>query len=279
MSQKIVNMENDNRNRLKEEYKAAEEKVVKAQPRTLSHELLDKMRFRVKFREETLQKHAKKLRQKNDEAVKDKQADQDDQSVTASDKLKQHESNPKKPFNEKETKHLHKKTSNKSIELPLYDKHFGGDFPLFVMHELPVSILGRYISGPLIDEEQFLIFTYMDIPPYGDIPFYSWSLYSRIETNKIPAMELLTEYAKGFLKGIKSEFIADNPQYVKDLVLQEVFAIRIGFPMVGGNDDGSNEDFYGYGIRVGRQYKAWSIVFQNPRNWESDFLNRQASKV
>ncbi len=89
----------------------------------------------------------------------------------------------------------------------------------------------------------------------------------------------LTEYAKGFLEGVKYQFAPtiDTPENKKELILNEVAnGSQFGFPERVKNIKSwekyfDKKDVYEYGFRVGKIYKAWSIIFETPKYFESGF--------
>ena len=111
-----------------------------------------------------------------------------------------------------------------------------------------------------------------------EIPIFRFVLYSTIFKTKSKKMHL-SEYAKGFLEGVKYQFVPtiDTPENKRELILNEVEnGSQFGFTQRKKDNKSSQwyfdkKDTYEYGFRVGKVYKAWSIIFETPKYFENGF--------
>lgn len=90
-------------------------------------------------------------------------------------------------------------------------------------------------------------------------------------------------YKSGVYEGFKSTFIpsfVDTPETRRELVMQEIKRWQMGFPSRSETSKDINimperyfdkADIYEYGVYVGKQYKAWCLVFENPTFYETEF--------
>ncbi|MCC9167600.1 hypothetical protein [Pontibacter harenae] len=88
-----------------------------------------------------------------------------------------------------------------------------------------------------------------------------------------------TKYSEGVLEGMRHDFIPfiDTPDNRKELIINEVTQEIYLFPNVKSDDKEEEQAYlseymYHYGKQVGKLYKAWCIVVQNPDFFLPDFI-------
>lgn len=115
-----------------------------------------------------------------------------------------------------------------------------------------------------------------------NVPVYSW-IGDRIDADckrsRLAWPEMIA-YQTGFYKGYESSFVPfiDTADNRKELVMKEVSKAETGFPRVSIHKRGDDpiysydsDAILKYGEQVGRVYKAWEIVFENPLFFELEF--------
>jgi hypothetical protein len=90
-------------------------------------------------------------------------------------------------------------------------------------------------------------------------------------------------YSEGFLIGYNSNFIPyiDTPEARLQLLRKEIEAPLNGFPFDLISKEYSDKLVLEYGRKIGRLYKAWEIVFENPAIFSDDLkqVKEQALKT
>jgi len=110
------------------------------------------------------------------------------------------------------------------------------------------------------------------------IPVFRFALYTSNLKTEYKKMHL-SEYAKGFIEGMKYDFIPtiDTSENRRELILSEVEnGSMFGFPKRSRDTKKlqwyfDKQDVYDYGYRVGKVYKAWAIIFETPKYFEDGF--------
>lgn len=89
-------------------------------------------------------------------------------------------------------------------------------------------------------------------------------------------------YAEGFLTGFGTDFIGfiKTPENQKEWVLKALnINLTHGFPISVKNNYNkkpnisyyNKESFYEFGVKIGKNYKAWLLILENPSFYENDF--------
>lgn len=174
---------------------------------------------------------------------------------------------------------LQQKESNTETQ----PKNFSGIKPVFTplkLEQIPANIYSAYFS-----KGNEPLFHSLEIEGQ---PIPIFRIVLDLEKKYKPRFKEmhLAEYAKGFTEAMKHEFAPtiNTPENIKEMVLTEVQnGSQFGFPE-RVKDSKKQEryfdakDVYEYGFRVGKVYKAWSIIFETPKYFEDGFPKLKADK-
>ena len=158
----------------------------------------------------------------------------------------------------------------------LYKKHFTH---LAETKKLPAPVYNLYFP------HHQPIFQYLwvkGILPHP-IPVSRVAITRLLQENKSDKFTFIPNYQQGFFQGLENAFIpfVDTVAHRKELILKEVNRNLAAFPkklllkrkdLPSTEAAYSPEDFYEYGISVGKVYKAWSYLLENPHFYAAALL-------
>ena len=90
--------------------------------------------------------------------------------------------------------------------------------------------------------------------------------------------QVFVDYAKGFVKAFEMDFelFISTPETKREIVLKEMLQNQhSGFPIDFCENENrftyTSKSFYELGLKIGKNYKAWTLILQSPTYYENEY--------